>query len=122
MHRRPRDREGLLLPYGIRHRLLDTPSLLVMNRLLLLIMAEAHRVIEPQIRVMMLKITHMIGVLRTKRNLGIIMHNRDIGSLSLVCTGRTLIGRPASGLAGQLAHVQVAALGVSDTSLISENT
>ena len=93
-----------------------------MNRLHLLIIAEARRVIEPRIRVMMLKITHMIGVPRTKRNLGIIMHNRDIGSLSLVCTGRTLIGRPASGLAGQLAHALVAALGVSAASLISGNT
>ena len=93
-----------------------------MNRLLLLIMVEANIVIEPQIRVMMLKITHMIGVPRIKRNLGIIMHNRDIGSLSLVGTGRTLTGRPASGLAGQLAHALVGVLGVSAASLISENT
>ena len=93
-----------------------------MNRLHLLIIAEARRVIEPQVRVMMLKITHMIGVLRTKRNLGIIMHNKDIGSLSLVGIGRTLTGRPASGLAGQLAHALVAALGVSIMSLISEIT
>ena len=93
-----------------------------MSELHLLMIAEARRVIEPRIRVMMLKITHMIGVPRTKRNLGIIMHNRDIGSLSLVCTGRTLIGRPASGLAGQLAHVLVTALGVSVASLILGNT
>ena len=92
-----------------------------MNRLLLLTIAEARRVTEPRIRVMMLRITHMIGMLRTKRNLGIIMYNRDIGSLSLVCTGRTLIGRPSSGLAGQLAHVLVAALGVSAASPISGN-
>ena len=92
-----------------------------MIRLHLLIMGEARKVIEPQIRVMMLKITHKIGVPRTKRNLGIIMHNRDIGSLSLVFTGRTLTGRPASGLAGQLAHALVAALGVSATSLTSGN-
>ena len=92
-----------------------------MNRFLLLIMAEARRVTEPRIRVTMLRITHMIGVLRTKRNLGIIMHNRDIGSLCLDCTGRTLIGRPASGLASQLAHARVAALGVSAASLISGN-
>ena len=92
-----------------------------MNKLHLLIITEAHRVIEPQIRVMMLKITHMIDVPRTKHNLGIIMHNRDIGSPCLVCTGRTLIGRPASGLAGQLAHALVAALGVSAASLISRN-
>ena len=68
----------------------------------------------------MLIITHMIGVLRTKRNLGIIMHNKDIGSLNLVGTGRTFTGRPASGLAGQLAHALVAALGVSAASLTSE--
>ena len=92
-----------------------------MNRFLLLIMVEARRVTEPRIRVMMLRITHMIGVLRTKRNLGIIMHNKDIGSLNLVGTGRTLTGRPASGLAGQLAHALVAALGVSAMSLASGN-
>ena len=92
-----------------------------MNPLHLQIIAEAPRVIEPQIKEMMLNITHMIGVPRTKHILGIIRHNRDIGSSSLVCTGRTLIGRPASGLAGQLAHVLVAALGVSAASLISGN-
>ena len=69
-----------------------------------------------------MKITNMIGGPRTKHNIGTIMPNRDIGSHSLVGTGRTLTGRPASGLAGQLAHVQVAALGVSVASLISENT
>ena len=88
-----------------------------MNRLHLLMIAEARRVIEPRIRVM---ITHMIGVPRTEHSLGIIRHNRDIDSPSLVCTGKTPIGRPASGLAGQLAHALVAALGVSVTSLISE--
>ena len=67
-----------------------------MIRVHLLIMAEACRVIEPRIRVMMLNITHMIGVPRTKCNLGIIMHNRDIGSLSLVGTGRTLTRRSSS--------------------------
>ena len=90
-----------------------------MSRLHLLMIAEAHRVIEPRIRVI---ITHMIDVLRTKHSLGKIRHNRDIDSPSLVCTGKTLIGRPASGLAGQLAHVLVAALGVSVASLISGNT
>ena len=64
----------------------------------------------------------MIDVLSTERRLGKIRHNRDIDSPSLVCTGKTLIGRPASGLAGQLAHVLVAALGVFVASLISENT
>ena len=90
-----------------------------MSRLHLLMIVEARRVIDPQIRV---RITHMIGVPRTGHNLGIIRHNRDIGSLSLVCTEKTLIGRPASGLAGQLAHVLVAAVGVSVASLISGNT
>ena len=93
-----------------------------MNRFFLLIMVEARRVTEPRIRVTMLRITHMIGMLRTKHNLGIIMHNRGIGSLSLVGTGRTLTGRPVSGLAGQLAHALVAALGVSAASLTSGNT
>ena len=92
-----------------------------MNRLHLLIIAEARRVIEPRIRVMMLKITNMIGGPRTKRNIGTIMHNRDTGSHSLVGTERTLTGRPTSGLAGQLAHALVAALGVSAASLISGN-
>ena len=69
-----------------------------------------------------MKITNIIGGPRTKRNIGIIMHNRDIGSHSLVGTERTLTGRPASGLAGQLAHAMVAALGVSVASLISGNT
>ena len=97
-------------------------SLLGLNRLHLLIIAKARKVIEPQIRDMMLKIAHLIGVPRTRRNLGILMHNKDIGNLSLVGTERTLIGRPASGLAGQLAHVLVAALGVFVASLISRNT
>ena len=94
-----------------------------MNRVLLLIMAEARRATELRIRVTMLRIAHtstnMIGVLRTKHNLGITMHNKDIGSLSLSGIGRTLTVRPASGLAGQLAHVLVAALEVSAASLIS---
>ena len=89
-------------------------------------MVEARKVTKPRIRVMMLQIAHTstntIGMLRTKYNLGITMHNKDIGSLSLVGIGRTLTGRPASGLAGQLAHALVAALGVSVASLISEIT
>ena len=87
-----------------------------MSRLHLLMIAEARRVIEPRIRVI---IIHTTDVPRTVRS--IIKHNRDIDSPSLVCTGKTLIGRPASGLAGQLAHVLVAALGVFVASLISEN-
>ena len=90
-----------------------------MNRLHPLMIVEARRAIEPRIRV---TITHMIDVLSTEHILGKIRYNRDIDSPSLVCTGKTLIGRPASGLAGQLAHVLVAALGVSVASLISENT
>ena len=68
-----------------------------------------------------MKITNIIGGPKTKRNSGTIMHNRDIGSHSLVGTERTLTGRPASGLAGQLSHALVTALGVSAASLISGN-
>ena len=87
-----------------------------MSRLRLLMIAEARKVIEPRIRVI---IIHTIDVLRTERSK--IRHSRDIDSPSLIGTGKTLIGRPASGLAGQLAHVLVAALGVSVANLISEN-
>ena len=66
-----------------------------MNMLHLLIIAKARRVIEPRIRVI---IIHTIDVPRTERRK--IRHNRDIDSPSLIGTGRTLIGRPASGLAG----------------------
>ena len=90
-----------------------------MNRLQLLMIVEARKVIEPLIRVI---ITHMTDVPRTGHSLGLIKHSMDIDSPSLVCTGRTLIGRPASGLADQLAHVLVAALEVFVASLISENT
>ena len=69
-----------------------------------------------------MRITNMIGGPRTKHNIGIIMPNRDIGSHSLVGIERILTGRPASGLAGQLAHALVAALGVSAASLTSGNT
>ena len=93
-----------------------------MNRLHLLIITEARRVIEPRIKVMMLKITNMIGGPRTKRNIGTIIPNRDIGNHNVVGIERTLTGRPASGLAGQLAHALVAALGVSAASLTSGNT
>ena len=90
-----------------------------MGRLHLLMIAEAHRVIEPRIRVI---ITHMIDVLSNEHSLGKMRRNRDIDNPSLVCTEKTIIGRPASGLADQLAHVLVAALGVSIASLISGNT
>ena len=91
-----------------------------MNRLHPLMTAVACRAIEPRIRVMMLKITHMIDVPRTMHSK--IRHNRGIDNPSLIDTGKTLTGRPASGLAGQLAHALVAAIGVSVASLISENT
>ena len=96
-----------------------------MNRLLLLIMVGIRKVTESQNRVMMLQIAHtstgMMDTMQTKRNLGTTMHNRDTGSLSLGGTRRTLTGRPASGLAGQLAHALVTALGVSAMSLTSGN-
>ena len=88
-----------------------------MSRLLLLIMVEARRVIEPRIRVI---ITREIDMLPTRHSLGRIRPNEDTDSPSLIGTGRTLTRRPASGLAGQLAHALVAVLGVSATSLISE--
>ena len=81
--------------------------------------AEARRVIEPRIRV---TTTYMIDVLSTEHSLGKIRQPWDIDSPSLACTGKTPIGRPASGLAGQLAHVLADALGVSVASLISEST
>ena len=88
-------------------------------------MVGARKVTEPRNRVMMLQIAHtstsMMDMLQTKCNLGTTTHNRDTGSLSLGGTGRTLIGRPASGLASQLADARVAALGVSAASLISGN-
>ena len=88
-------------------------------------LVEVRKATKPRIRVMMLQTAHtsisMIGMLRTKYNLGITMHNKGIGSLSLSDIGRTLIGRPPSGLASQLAHARVAALGVSAASLISGN-
>ena len=91
--------------------------------ILLLIMVEARTATRPRIRVMMLQIAHtstsMIGMLRTKCNPGITMRDKGIGGLSHNGIGRTLIGRPASGLASQLAHARVAALGVSAASLTS---
>ena len=90
-----------------------------MSRLHLLMTAEARRVIEPRTRV---TITHKIDMLLTEHSLGRTRHNRDTENPSLIGTGKTPTGRPASGLVGQLAHVQVAALGVSDASLTSENT
>ena len=90
-----------------------------MSRLHLLMIAEARKATEPQIRAI---ITHKIGMLPTEHNLGKIRHNEDTDGPSLIGIGRTPTGRPASGLAGQLAHILVAALGVSVVSLISENT
>ena len=73
---------------------------------------------------MMLQIAHtstnMRGMLKTKCNPGITMRNKGIGSLSHSGIGITLIGRPAPGLASQLAHARVPALGVFAASLTSE--
>ena len=88
-----------------------------MSRLRLLMIAEARRVIEPRTRA---TIAHKIDMLLTEHSLGKIRLNRGTENPSLIGTGRTPTGRPASGLAGLLAHALVAALGVSVTSLISE--
>ena len=90
-----------------------------MSKLHLLIITEARKAIEPRIRVI---ITREIDMLPTRHRLGRIRPNEDTDSPSLIGIGKTLTGRPASGLAGQLAHAQVAVLGVSVTSLISEIT
>ena len=87
-----------------------------MSKLHLLMIAEARKAIEPRIRVI---ITQEIDMLLTRHSLGKIRPNEDTDSPSLIGIGKTLTGRPASGLAGQLARVPVAALGVSVTSLIS---
>ena len=96
-----------------------------MNKLLLLMLVEAREATEPLIRAIMLPIartpTSMTGMLRTKCNPGITMRNKGIGSPSQGGIGKNLIGRPASGLASQLAHAWVTALGVSAASLISGN-
>ena len=90
-----------------------------MSKLPLLMIAEARKAIEPQIRVI---ITHEIGMPPTRHSLGRIRPNEDTDSPSLIGTGKTLTGRPASGLAGQLAHAPVTALGVSAASLTSGST
>ena len=90
-----------------------------MGRLHLLMIAEARRAIEPRIRA---TITHKIDMLPTEHSLDKIKPNKDTDSPTLIGTGRTFTGRPASGLASQLAHALVAALGVSVASLISGNT
>ena len=88
-----------------------------MSRLRLLMIAEARRVIEPRTKV---TITHKSDMLPIEHSLGRTRHNRDTENPSLIGTGKTPTGRPTSGLAGQLAHALVAALGVSVTSQISE--
>ena len=94
------------------------------NRLLLIMSAEAHEATEPLIRAIMLQIartpTSMTGMLRNKCNPGITMHCKGIDRPRKDVTGRTLIVRPALGLASQLARALVAALGVFIESLISE--
>ena len=87
-----------------------------MSKLRLLMIAEARKAIEPRIRVI---ITREIDMLPTRHSLGSIRPNEDTGSPSLIGTGKTLTGRPASGLAGPLAHAPVAVLGVFVPSLIS---
>ena len=97
-----------------------------MSKLPLLMIAEVHKAIKPQTRAIT---THGVDVPLREIDMPLIRHsldrNRPIKDTDipiLIGTGKTLTGRPASGLAGQLAHALVAALGVSVASLISENT
>ena len=87
-------------------------------------LVEAREATEPLIRAMILQITRtpisMTGMLRTKCNPGITMCSKGIDRIGKGGIGRTLIERPASGLASQLAHARVAALGVSAASLTSD--
>ena len=97
-----------------------------MSKLPLLMIAEVHKAIEPQTRAI---ITHgidmpprEIDMLLIKHSLDRIRPNKGTDIPSLIGTGKTLTGRPASGLAGPLAHALVAVLGVSVPSLISGTT
>ena len=90
-----------------------------MSRLHLLMIAEARKATKPQIRAI---ITREIDMLLIKHNLDRIRPNKGTDIPSLIGTGKTLTGRPASGLAGPLAHAPVAVLGVSVPSLTSETT
>ena len=97
-----------------------------MSKLPLLTIAEVHKAIEPQTRATTTHgidvPSHEIDMLLIKHSLDRIRPNKGTDIPSPIGTGRTLTGRPASGLAGLLAHALVAALGVSVTSLISEIT
>ena len=97
-----------------------------MSKLPLLMIAEVHKAIEPQTRAIT---THGIDVppreidmLLIKHSLDRIRPNKDTDTPSLIGTGKTLTGRPASGLASPLAHALVVVLGVSVSSLISGTT
>ena len=88
-----------------------------------LMVAEVHKAIEPQTRAIT---THGIDILSRGMDMLPIRHNLDrirlsegIDIPSLIGIGKTLTGRPASGLAGPLAHAPVAVLGVFVPSLIS---
>ena len=61
-------------------------------------------------------------MLLIKHSLDRIRTNKGTNIPSLIGTGKTLTGRPTSGLAGPLAHALVAVLGVSVPSLISGTT
>ena len=95
-----------------------------MDRLLLLMLAEARKATEPLIRVIMLQIARilvsMTDMLRTKSDPGSMTRSKGIDHPHKGVTGQTLIGRPASGLASRLARALGVALGVSAASLISE--
>ena len=97
-----------------------------MSKLPLLMIAEVHKAIEPQTRAIT---THGVDVPPREIDMPLIRHSldrirpsEDTDNPSLIGTGKTLTGRPASGLAGPLAHALVAVLGVSIPSLISGTT
>ena len=97
-----------------------------MSKLLLLMIAEVHKAIEPQTRAITIHgidvPSREIDTLLIKHSLDRIRPSKGTDIPSLIGTGKTLTGRPASGLAGPLAHALVAVLGVSVPSLISETT
>ena len=97
-----------------------------MSKLHLLMIAEVHKATEPQTRAITTRgidvPSHEIDMLLIKHNLDRIRPNKGTDIPSLIGTGKTLTGRPASGLAGQLAHALVAVLGVSVTSPILGTT
>ena len=88
--------------------------------------AEVHKAIAPQTRAITTHGTDVLSremdMLPIKPSLDRIRLNEGIDTPSLIGIGKTLTGRSASGLAGQLAHAPVAVLGVSVPSLISGTT